>query len=277
MSLPESAPVRKPESPHLSFEMKHRLGALSLDVAFSLIRPWSILFAPSGAGKTTILRAIAGLLKPRHARIVSTARVSLQNGGTMSAEFVLTDTVDSIFVPPHRRAICMVAQNAALFPHLTVLKNIRYRFFDQASTLEERKQQEDDLRALLALCRVEHLIAKMPAQLSGGERQRVALARSLAVPACNLLLLDEPFTGLDAALRDELITDLRVWLARRNIPVLSVTHDVSEAFQLNAEVLKLHSGRITAQGPAAIVLAEERTRLLAQLNVASVPTESPSS
>jgi molybdate transport system ATP-binding protein len=232
--------------------MRHRIGPLSLDIAFQLTQPWSLLFAPSGAGKTTILRAIAGLLKPQHARIVS-------------RHFVLTDTTAGIFILPHQRSIRMVAQNAALFPHLSVLENVRYGFFDLARTPEDRKQNEEDLQALLALCRVEHLTTKMPSQLSGGERQRVALARSLAVPGCNLLLLDEPFTGLDAGLRDDLITDLRVWLARRGTPVLSVTHDVAEAFQLDAEVIKLHEGRIVQQGPAAIVLAEERSRLLSQL------------
>jgi molybdate transport system ATP-binding protein len=80
------------------------------------------------------------------------------------------------------------------------------------------------------------------------------------------LLLDEPFTGLDLSVRDELLQRLRVWLEQRKIPVLSVTHDLGEAFQLNAEVIKIANGRILQQGPAATVLAEERTRLLAQLD-----------
>jgi molybdate transport system ATP-binding protein len=246
--------------------MKHRLGALEIDAAFELTQPWTILFAPSGAGKTTILRAIAGLFKPRHARIVSRLKTFPSNAPPIASECVLIDTAASIFIPPHRRAVRMVSQNAALFPHLSVLQNIRYKFLPADRDREESQQFDDYLQSLLALCRVEHLTAKMPAQLSGGERQRVALARSLAVPACNLLLLDEPFTGLDAALRDELIADLRLWLTRRNVPVFSVTHDISEAFQLNAEILELHNGRITAQGPAPVVLAEERTRLMNQLN-----------
>jgi len=246
--------------------MKHRLGGLEIDAAFELSQPWSLLFAPSGAGKTTILRAIAGLLKPRQARIVSHGRIALQDGGALTAELTLTDTDAGVFIPPHKRGIGMVAQNAALFPHLSVLQNIRYQFSERSRTADERQRSDGGLQGLLALCRVEHLTAKIPLQLSGGERQRVALARSLAMPACNLLLLDEPFTGLDAALRDELIADLRAYLGRRAIPVLSVTHDISEAFQLDAEVLKLRDGRIVAQGPAATVLAEERARLLTQLN-----------
>lgn len=236
--------------------MKHRFGALTIDAAFELTQPWSILFAPSGAGKTTILRAIAGLLRPHDARIVSRGRISLQDGGALTAELVLTDIAARVFRPPHQRAVCMVSQNVALFQHRNVLENIRYGL----------RKNEEDIPSLLALCRVEPLTLKKPSELSGGERQRVALARSLAVPGCALLLLDEPFTGLDTPLRDELISDLRVWLARRNIPVLSVTHDIAEAFQLGAEVLKLQNGRITAQGPVSVVLAEERARLLAQLN-----------
>lgn len=252
---------------HLSFQMNHRIGALELDATFELTQPWTLLFAPSGAGKTTILRAIAGLLRPQQARIVSRLKIVQSNDPPIVKEFVLTDTAAGIFMPPYRRVVRMVAQNAALFPHLSVLENVRYRFSDFARDSEERKGNEDHLRALLALCRVEHLTGKTPAQLSGGERQRVALARSLAAAGCRLLLLDEPFTGLDAALRDELIADLRVWLARRrNTLVLSVTHNLSEAFQLDAEVLKLREGRIIAQGPAAVVLAAERARLLTQLS-----------
>ena len=257
--------VTEEPSVHLDFAMQHQIGPLSLDVAFRLTQPWSLLFAPSGAGKTTILRAIAGLLRPQQARIVSRGAITLQSGGSLTAEFVLTNTAAGIFLPPHQRAIRMVSQNAALFPHLNVLQNVRYGFFGRTGTPDERKQGDEALESVLNLCRVEHLAAKMPPQLSGGERQRVALARSLVVPACNLLLLDEPFTGLDVPLRDQLIGGLRAWLAARNIPVLSVTHDIAEAFQLDGEVLKLHEGRIVQQGPAAEVLSEERSRLIRQL------------
>jgi len=250
---------------HLSFAMKHRIGVLEIDAAFELTQSWSLLFAPSGAGKTTILRAIAGLLKPQHARIVVRHTILPSNAPPVTTESVLIDTAAGISIPPHRRIVRMISQNAALFPHLSVLQNIRYKFLRADRDRNESQQFDDYLQSLLALCRVEHLTAKMPAQLSGGERQRVALARALAAGGGSLLLLDEPFTGLDAALRDELIADLRVWLARRGMPVLSVTHDISEAFQLDAEILKLHEGRITAQGPATLVLAEHRARLLSQI------------
>ncbi len=249
---------------HLSLRLKHRLGGLSLDVAFELTKPWSLIFAPSGAGKTTLLRGIAGLFRPRQARITTFATVSLRDGREVTAESVLTDTAAGVFRPPHLRGIRLVSQNPALFPHLSVLKNIQYNISGQRIGTNGDGQSEE-VEPLLALCRVEHLAGKMPAQLSGGEKQRVALARCLAVPGTTLLLLDEPFTGLDISLREQIIVDLRAWLSRRNIPVLSVTHDVSEAFQLCGEVIKLEDGRVAAQGPVFEVLASERIRLLDQL------------
>jgi molybdate transport system ATP-binding protein len=115
---------------------------------------------------------------------------------------------------------------------------------------------------------------RMPAELSGGEAQKAAVARAVASAAIglerNVLLLDEPFNGLDLRVRDELLIRLRDWLAVWKIPVLSVTHDVAEAFQLGAEVIKLAEGRVVAQGPVEVVLAEERARLLAQLNGAGL-------
>ena len=109
------------------------------------------------------------------------------------------------------------------------------------------------------------LADKFPAALSGGEAQRVSMARATA-SASRLLLLDEPFSGLDMALRSEIMKDLPAWAERRNLCVLSVTHDVAEAFELNAEVIKLADGRLVEQGPVEIVLVEERARLLEQLN-----------
>ena len=115
---------------------------------------------------------------------------------------------------------------------------------------------------------------RTPGQLSGGEQRRALVARAVIAAITfdglekPLLLLDEPFSGLDIAARDELLVELGVWLARWNIPVLSVTHDLGEAFQMNAEVIKIAEGRVVQQGPVAEVLAAERERLLEQLNAA---------
>ena len=240
--------------PHLLFQMKHRLGTLSLDVSFELTQPWTILFGPSGSGKTTILRAIAGFIQPSHTRIILPVAEHSR---------VIADTATGISVVPHKRPVRWAAQRPALFPHKTVRENLAY---------------SSEIRNVGSAQAVDHamerfhltpIAGRKPSFLSGGEQQRVSIARAAIAASGRLLLLDEPFNGLDAPLRDELLVDLRTWLAETKTPVLSVTHDIAEAFQLNAEVLKLHHGRITAQGPAALVLAEERTRLLTQLETSS--------
>jgi molybdate transport system ATP-binding protein len=225
-------------------ELRHRSGALDLDVRFTLNPGWTALFAPSGAGKTTILRMIAGLDRPQSGRIL------------VHPSRTLLDTATRTSVPPHQRQIRLVAQRPALFPHLSVMRNVRYGMASACPIPFE---------TLLALCRITHLRDKHPAQLSGGERQRVALARALAAAPASLLLLDEPFTGLEAALRDEIIRDLRQHTNRGKIPVLLVTHDLGEVFAAEAHVLKMEAGRIVASGSAAEVLASERDRLIQRL------------
>jgi molybdate transport system ATP-binding protein len=126
-------------------------------------------------------------------------------------------------------------------------------------------------REIMAMFRIGNLTEVKQRLLSGGERERVSAARALlsattfAGPGTALLLLDEPFAGLDAVVRDQLLVDLKAWVTRWNIPVLSVTHDVGEAFQLGADVIRIANGRVVAQGPVAEVLAEERMHLMAQL------------
>ena len=266
MSLPETPSELSPQtpselvpaaSPHLAIELTHRIGSLSLDVSFQLTQPWTVLFGPSGSGKSTILRIIAGLIRPSRAKIILRWRQHDQVG---------TDTARKILLPPHRRFVRWSAQRPALFPHMTVLDNLRFA---------APPGTHSDLLIAEALERfhIAHLAGRLPGKLSGGEQQRAAIARAACSSDGRLLLLDEPFTGLDAPLRDELLADLRAWLARTHTPVLSVTHDISEAFQLDAEVIKLHQGSVVRQGPAELVLAQERQRLLAHLrgegNVAS--------
>jgi molybdate transport system ATP-binding protein len=245
--------VNLSEPAHLEVQFQHRVGALDVDVAFRLREPWTVLFGPSGSGKTTVLRVIAGFVRPDAGRIVSR---SLAN------EFVMTDTAAGVFLKPHERMVRTAGQGAALFPHLTVRRNIA--FGAQGATNAAAISDEAITRF-----RLQELTEKVPSMLSGGERQRVAIARAAtaAVGAGSgcILLLDEPFTGQDAPLRDELIEELREWLVPIQTPILSVTHDVGEAFQLGAEVIKIADGRVVQQGPAAEVLAAERSRLLEQL------------
>ena len=219
------------------------------------------MFGPSGSGKTTILRAIAGLLRPDEARITCT----VMTGSEHERTFVFVDTKAGIFLPAHRRVVRLAPQQAALFPHLNALENMMYGFHEMVRDEQERKTRDSKIERLLSDFQIVRLVNKLPAALSGGEAQRVSLARAAAATGCRLLMLDEPFSGLDVRLRDELITNLRERQERLHMPVLSVTHDVAEAFQLGAEVIKIADGKVVEQGPVEVVLAEERKRLLGQL------------
>ena len=244
----------------LTLKMKHALGAISLDASFALTQPWTVLFGPSGSGKTTILRTIAGFVTP-HAGFVA------------CGERVLVDRDARIFVPPHLRPVRSAAQTARLFPHKTTLWNVTYGLGWPAKS-NDSVQLVDEV---IGLFRLRDLVNRMPRELSGGERQRAAVARAVisaisfsrqvaALPDTALLLLDEPFAGMDNTLRDDLLIELRDWLAQRKTPVLSVTHQVGEAFQLGAEVIKIADGKVVQQGPVGEVLADERRRLLETLN-----------
>ena len=230
--------------------MKHSLSSLELDAAFSLAQPWTVLFGPSGSGKSTILRAIAGLIKPDFAKIILRWN---------NRQVDVVDTAANVFIASHKRPVRWAGQSSALFPHMTVRQNLAFAFENTADYPERTVDQA------LQCFRLAPLGERKPAVLSGGERQRVSIARAALAANGRLLLLDEPFTGLDMPLRNQLIADLREWLTLTRTPVLSVTHDISEAFQLNAEILKLHDGSVIAQGSATNVLAKERTALLSQL------------
>jgi molybdate transport system ATP-binding protein len=242
-------------APHLSFAMEHRQGALVLNATFELTQPWTVLFGPSGSGKTTVLRAIAGLMRPAAGRIVLHSAAAATSAAT-----TLFDSAAGISLPAYLRGVRLAAQVAALFPHMTVRQNVAYGVPATSTDIAEEALQR---------FRLTELAGSLPWKLSGGERQRVAVARAAAsaiTVKSGLLLLDEPFAGLHLPLRDELLEELRGWLAETRTPVLSVTHDVGEAFQLGAEVIKFADGRVLQQGPVEVVLAEERARLMEQLS-----------
>jgi molybdate transport system ATP-binding protein len=252
-----------PGSPRLSLQMRHRIGTLAIDVTFALTQPWTVLFGPSGSGKSTILRAIVGLVNPDSSHIAWTLKdCSPNHPQGVTVRFTIADSDLGKFDPAHARFIPLAPQTANLFPHMTVRGNVGY------GVPARRPDRHAEIETMLSLFRIAPLANELPWALSGGEAQRVNLARAAAATEKGgLLLLDEPFTGLDYTLRSGLMTDLQAWAAQRNLCVLSVTHDIAEAFQLNAEVIKIADGKVVQQGPVAEVLAEERTRLLQQLHV----------
>jgi ABC-type Fe3+/spermidine/putrescine transport system ATPase subunit len=179
------------------------------------------LLGPSGCGKSTLLNLIAGFETPDTGTIRLRGRVL--NG-----------------VPPHRRNTAMVFQHYALFPHLTVARNIAYGIEARSLDPATRTARVDDMLALLKL---DGLGERYPSQLSGGQRQRVAIARALAVQP-DVLLLDEAFSALDRNLREDMQLELSLLLRRLNVTTILVTHDQREAFSLADRIAVMQSGRI---------------------------------
>jgi len=228
---------------------KHFSGAgrdFELNLSFTLIPGITILFGPSGAGKTTLLDCIAGLTTPDLGKIAIGVRV-------------LFDGEHGTDLAVRHRQIGYVFQDLALFPHLTVGKNVEYGL--AGIDKSERRKKSD---VVLESFRIAHLRERTPKEISGGERQRVALARALVTDPC-VLLLDEPLAALDAATKSKIIDDLRAWNAAHGIPILYVTHNREEVFALGDRVLVLENGRIIADGTPHGVMAAPRRESLAQL------------
>ena len=231
----------------LEFRVKAQRGHFSLDVSCRFAAEWTVIFGPSGAGKSTILRILAGLDIPQEGRIVF-------------SEQTLTDTSLRINLKPGRRRTSLVAQHPALFPHLSVAKNVSYGLAGLDSRGRISRVGE-----MLEMVDAKDLANRLPRDLSGGEAQRVALARSLA-PLPRLLLLDEPFSALDGAASDSLLLRLQHWTSQHGTQTILVTHDATDAFAAGAEVALLREGRIRAQGSAADVLNLERERMMTRLD-----------
>jgi molybdate transport system ATP-binding protein len=206
--------------------IRKHFSAFDLDVNFSAPENQIIvLFGPSGAGKSLTLAAIAGFISPDSGRIVSGNRV-------------LFDSERGINLLPQQRRIGLVQQDLALFPHLTVAQNIAYGLFRESAQI-----QRERVNYFLRLMQLDGFAARYPAQLSGGQQQRVALARALA-PNPALLLLDEPFSALDAPTRVQLRDELLNLQRALKIPILFVTHDLGEAHFLADRLAVIDHGRI---------------------------------
>jgi molybdate transport system ATP-binding protein len=217
-------------APRLDVAVRRKLGTFDLDVAFTSGGGATALFGPSGAGKSSVANAIAGILSPDdgHVRL---------DGAS------LFDRARGVDVPVHARAVGYVFQDARLFPHLTVAKNLRFGLV----RARDRPQYAafDDVVDLLAL---RPLLDRRPRGLSGGERQRVALGRAL-LGQPRLLILDEPLASLDAGHRGEILPYLTGLRDAYAIPMVYVSHTIDEVVRLATHVVLLAQGRVVATGP----------------------------
>ena len=230
----------------LEFAIDARRGSFHLHVECRLASEWTVIFGPSGAGKSTLLRLLAGLDRP------DVGSIAL-DGHTLS------DSARRVHQKPGHRNTALVAQQPALFPHMSVAANVSYGVVDL-----NRRQRAERIEEMLKLVDAENLAHRRPRDHSGGEAQRIALARAIA-PLPHLLLLDEPFSALDGAASDALLERLKDWLRRRSVQTILVTHDATDAYASGAEVALLRDGQIVALGPADVVLADERRRILERL------------
>lgn len=217
-----------------------------LEVDFDVQRPLTVLFGPSGAGKTSLLDLIAGL------RRADSAFIRLN-------EEVLTDTSQGVCVPARRRGIGYLPQDLALFPHLSVRRNLLYGH-------RQNRDQRFGFDQILDLLEIAPLVERGVTQLSGGEKQRVALARAL-LTSPRLLLLDEPLANLDQPLKMKILPYLARIRDELRIPILYVTHDRFEALSLADEMVVLINGRVAQTGPVHEIFSRPAT-----LDVAGILT-----
>lgn len=231
----------------LTVNVRHRLGDLELTASLAL-PPTGVtaLFGPSGSGKTSLLRLIAGLDRP-------------DQGSIRLGADTLVD--DHCWVPPHRRRLGVVFQEARLFPHYSVRGNLTYGM---------PSHMAEHFEPLIALLGLNQLLDRHPATLSGGESRRVAIGRALLSDP-RLLLLDEPLTGLDGHRRTELLTYLRRLASELKIPILHISHDPDELTSVADHLVLMEDGKVRADGPLDDLLMRfDLTDALGGFNALSV-------
>lgn len=220
----------------LLFDVKHRLGDFTLDAQLTAGEGVTAFFGRSGSGKTSAIRIIAGLTKPDQGRI------------ELDGE-VLADSEKRIFSPAHKRRFGYVFQEARLFPHLTVEQNLHYGRWFSGKSAEAVVSTK-----IIEMLGIGALLKRRPENLSGGEKQRVAIGRALLVQP-RLLLMDEPLAALDEARKAEIIPYLERLRDETKIPIVYVSHSVSEVSRLADRVVVMKDGRVDAEGAASEILS----------------------
>jgi molybdate transport system ATP-binding protein len=210
-------------------DVEKQLGTFALAARFAAAGGATALFGPSGAGKTSLVNMIAGLLKP-------------DRGAIVLDDTVLFDAAKNINVPPHRRRIGYVFQEGRLFPHLSVRQNLDY-----GRRMNRRPRDAKEFERIAALLDIGHLLDRRPRMLSGGERQRVAVGRAL-LTGPRLLLLDEPLASLDAGHKREIMPYLVRLRDEAKTPIVYVSHTPAEVRRIATGVVRLEGGRVTATG-----------------------------
>ncbi|MEP4768938.1 MAG: molybdenum ABC transporter ATP-binding protein [Roseibium sp.] len=221
----------------LSVRLQHDLPDLKLDLSFDAPPGVTVLFGRSGSGKTTIVNAVAGLVKPMAGRVAVD-------------EWELFDTAQGLWLPPHKRRLGYIFQEGRLFPHLTVRQNLFYgKWFAPKGV---RREDPDKVIEMLG---IGHLLNRHPSGLSGGEKQRVAIGRAL-LASPRLILADEPLAALDDARKAEILPYFERLRDEVSVPILYVTHSAAEVARLATSVVALQEGKVVRHGPASDVLAD---------------------
>ncbi len=221
-------PVLKVEGLYRQFESVVAVRDANMELAENEL---VTILGPSGSGKTTLLRCIAGFSEPSAGRIVIDG-------------YDVVNTTRKFFLPPEKRNIGMVFQSYAVWPHMDVFRNVAYPLRIRKLP---KKEIETRTMEILRTVHLEHLAHRLPHEMSGGQQQRVALARALVMQP-RLLLLDEPLSNLDAALREEMRIEIRELKDRLGITVVNVTHDQTEALTMSDKVVIMKDGVIVQQG-----------------------------
>jgi molybdate transport system ATP-binding protein len=224
----------------LSVAVQHRLGDFTLNAAFDSAGGLTALFGRSGSGKTSLVNAIAGLIRPTRGNIVIDG-------------VVLTDTAAGVFVPARRRHIGYVFQEGRLFPHLTVRQNLLYGRWFASSRGRVAGGHAGEVEHVVELLGIADLLGRRPANLSGGEKQRVAIGRALLAHP-RLLVMDEPLASLDEARKTEILPYIERLRDEFAVPIVYVSHAIAEVTRLATTMVVMSEGRVAAVGPPAAIM-----------------------